>query len=280
MAVRSESVSGTEQESAARLHGGPLEGKAELYRSSGRKTWAKTGAAVNVMKTAASVGLILLSVHLGSSLLIGAFNVQTFGNKKASNGTLLDIISTEVRDSDLSATSRLMQQVNGGSSPYTYGHIISEPLGRTTYKEQYLFIYRHETVSVVKNFTYDDGCEPCGTDTFMREPFVVMFSSKYSAVQNFVLIPQHTSPDFAVKEVDALHDVVVYTRQLWSTNDILLLGDFNAGCSYIKAKDWPSIRLFTDQSYHWLIPDTADTTVTDTTCPYDRQEPAQHCSPL
>ncbi|KAL7861305.1 hypothetical protein AOLI_G00176540 [Acnodon oligacanthus] len=291
MAVRSESVPGTEQESAARLLGGPLEGKAELYRSAGRKTWAKTGAAVNVMKTAASVGLTLLSVHLGSSLLIGAFNVQTFGNKKASNATLLDIISTivhrydivliqEVRDSDLSATTRLMQQVNRGSSPYTYGHIVSEPLGRTTYKERYLFIYRHETVSVVKNFTYDDGCEPCGTDTFMREPFVVMFSSNFSAVQNFVLIPQHTSPDFAVKEVDALHDVVVYTRQLWSTNDILLLGDFNAGCSYIKAKDWPSIRLFTDQSYHWLIPDTADTTVTHTTCPYDRQEPAQHCSSL
>uniref|UniRef100_A0AAR2JFZ9 Endonuclease/exonuclease/phosphatase domain-containing protein n=1 Tax=Pygocentrus nattereri TaxID=42514 RepID=A0AAR2JFZ9_PYGNA len=242
------------------------------------------------MKTAACVGLILLSVHLGSSLLIGAFNVQTFGNKKASNATLLDIISTvvrrydivliqEVRDSDLSATTRLMQRVNRGSSPYTYGHIVSEPLGRTTYKERYLFIYRHETVSVVKNFTYDDGCEPCGTDTFMREP-TVSVSVFLPAVQNFVLIPQHTSPDFAVKEVDALHDVVVYTRQLWSTNDILLLGDFNAGCSYINAKDWPSIRLFSDQSYHWLIPNTADTTVRHTTCPYDRQEPAQHSEPL
>uniref|UniRef100_W5K4M2 Deoxyribonuclease n=1 Tax=Astyanax mexicanus TaxID=7994 RepID=W5K4M2_ASTMX len=233
------------------------------------------------MKTAAVIVLFLLSVHLVSSLLIGAFNVQTFGNKKASNATLLEYISTivhrydivliqEVRDNDLSATNRLMQQVNKGSSPYTYDHIVSEPLGRTTYKERYLFIYRNEKVSVVKNFTYDDGCEPCGTDTFIREPFVVMFSSKYSAVQNFVLIPQHTSPDFAVKEVDALHDVVVFTREHWNTNDILLLGDFNAGCNYIKAKDWPNIQLYTDKSYHWLIPDTADTTVSHTTCPYDR----------
>ncbi|XP_007245609.3 deoxyribonuclease-1 [Astyanax mexicanus] len=233
------------------------------------------------MRTAAVIVLFLLSVHLVSSLLIGAFNVQTFGNKKASNATLLEYISTivhrydivliqEVRDNDLSATNRLMQQVNKGSSPYTYDHIVSEPLGRTTYKERYLFIYRNEKVSVVKNFTYDDGCEPCGTDTFIREPFVVMFSSKYSAVQNFVLIPQHTSPDFAVKEVDALHDVVVFTREHWNTNDILLLGDFNAGCNYIKAKDWPNIQLYTDKSYHWLIPDTADTTVSHTTCPYDR----------
>ncbi|XP_066498381.1 deoxyribonuclease-1 [Hoplias malabaricus] len=233
------------------------------------------------MKPAVTFGLLLLAAHVVSSLLIGAFNVQTFGNKKASNATLLDIISTivlrydvvliqEVRDSDLSATNRLMQQVNKGSSPYTYRHIVSEPLGRSSYKERYLFIYREETVSVVKNFTFDDGCEPCGNDTFIREPFVVMFSSNFSVVKNFVLVPQHTSPDLAVKEVDALHDVVVYTRQHWSTNDVLLLGDFNAGCNYIKDKDWPKIRLYSDKSYHWLIPDTADTTVSHTTCPYDR----------
>ena len=97
-----------------------------------------------------------------------------------------------------------------------YRHIVSEPLGRSTYKERYLFLYKYctvhknvslckytlyelqlllttpiwrvhlclssivnseQTVSVAKNYTYDDGCEPCGTDTFMREPFVVMFSS-------------------------------------------------------------------------------------------------------
>lgn len=45
------------------------------------------------MKTAVTVVLLLLFVHLAASLLIGAFNVQTFGNKKASNATLLDIIS-------------------------------------------------------------------------------------------------------------------------------------------------------------------------------------------
>lgn len=39
---------------------------------------------------------------------------------------------------------------------------------------------REDIVSVAKNYTYDDGCEPCGTDTFNREPFVVMFSSKHT----------------------------------------------------------------------------------------------------
>ncbi|XP_012682694.2 deoxyribonuclease-1-like [Clupea harengus] len=232
------------------------------------------------MKFAVAVVLILALAELGSSLLIGAFNIRSFGDKKASNATLMDIISTivhrydviliqEVRDSDLSATKQLMQHVNKESSPYVYQHIVSEPLGRSTYKERYLFLYREQTVSVAKNFTYDDGCEPCGTDTFNREPFVVMFSSD-SVVQNFVLIPQHTSPDYAVTETDELHDVAVYTRSHWKTNDILLLGDFNTGCNYVVGPEWQEIRLYTDKSYHWLLPHDADTTVSHTNCPYDR----------
>ncbi|XP_016405902.1 deoxyribonuclease-1-like [Sinocyclocheilus rhinocerous] len=140
------------------------------------------------MKIITTIGLLLVSVHLGSSFLIGAFNIKSFGDSKASNATLLDIITKvvhrydivliqEVRDSDLSATKKLMQSVNGGSSPYEYQYIVSEPLGRNTYKERYLFIYRRQTVAVANSFQYDDGCESCGTDTFNREPFVVMFSS-------------------------------------------------------------------------------------------------------
>ncbi|XP_052365252.1 deoxyribonuclease-1-like, partial [Oncorhynchus keta] len=90
------------------------------------------------------------------------------------------------------------------------------------------------------------------------------------AVRNFVLIPQHTSPDSAVKEVDALYDVAAEVRARWNTNDIVLLGDFNAGCRYVSGSDWQQIRLFTDHRYHWLIPDHADTTVSNTDCPYDR----------
>ncbi|KAJ8345081.1 hypothetical protein SKAU_G00292740 [Synaphobranchus kaupii] len=234
------------------------------------------------MKIICAFLLILAYVELSTgSLFIGSFNIKSFGDKKASNATLVDLIVKivhrydivliqEVKDSDLSATKKLMQQVNRGSSPYMYRHIFSEPLGRSTYKERYLYIYREEMVSVARNFTFDDGCEPCGTDTFNREPFVVMFSSRYSAVREFALIPQHTSPDYAVKEIDALYDVVVDTRARWNTDNIILLGDFNAGCSYVLGSEWQQIRLHTDKSFHWLIPESADTTVSHTNCPYDR----------
>ncbi|XP_029015301.1 deoxyribonuclease-1 [Betta splendens] len=215
-----------------------------------------------------------------ASLLLGSFNIRAFGIKKASNTTLMDIVSTivhrydiiliqEVRDSDLTATQKLMEHVNKDSQ-FRYDHIVSEPLGRNTYKERYLFLYREQMVSVVQSYIYDDGCESCGTDTFSREPFVVMFSSTNTAVKNFALIPQHTAPEDAVKEVNALYDVVADVRTRWSTNNIVLLGDFNAGCAYIKDSEWQQIRLFTDKSFHWLIPNEADTTVGDTKCPYDR----------
>ncbi|XP_039979728.1 deoxyribonuclease-1 [Xiphias gladius] len=233
------------------------------------------------MRSMCALGLFFALLHLSTSLLLGAFNFKSFGDKKASNTTLMNIISTivhrydiiliqEVRDSDLSATKKLMQHVNRGPSQFRYSHIVSEPLGRGSYKERYLFLYREHTVSVAKNYTYSDGCEPCGTDTFSREPFVVMFSSRYTAVKTFALIPQHTSPDYAVKEVNALYDVVADVRTRWNTNDIVLLGDFNMGCSYVTGSDWQQIRLFTDKSFHWLITNEADTTVSHTNCPYDR----------
>ncbi|KAF0032296.1 hypothetical protein F2P81_014586 [Scophthalmus maximus] len=152
------------------------------------------------MRLLCALGLFLTLLHLSTPLLLGAFNIKSFGDKKSSNATLMNIISKivhrydilliqEVRDSDLSATKKLMEHVN-----------------------------KEHTVSVAKNYTYDDGCEPCGTDAFSREPFVVMFSSDHTAVKNFVLIPQHTSPDSAVKEVNALYDVVADVRSRWNTN--------------------------------------------------------------
>ncbi|TWW69296.1 Deoxyribonuclease-1 [Takifugu flavidus] len=295
------------------------------------------------MRVACVLGQFVALLQISHSLLLGAFNIRTFGDTKASNVTLMNIISmivhrydiiliqerggeekeeegkeerkeeerrgeekekegegkgeerrgeerrgeerrgergeerrgeerrgTEHRNTHKKYDAQSLQRGRRGSPPFRYSFIVSEPLGRSSYKERYLFLYREDTVSVAKNYTYDDGCEPCGTDTFNREPFVVMFSSKHTAVENFVLIPQHTSPNSAVKEIDALYDVVVDVRHRWKTNDILLLGDFNAGCNYVTRSEWQQIRLFTDKSFHWLITDDEDTTVTHTICPYDR----------
>uniref|UniRef100_A0A8C3RKH9 Deoxyribonuclease 1 n=1 Tax=Chelydra serpentina TaxID=8475 RepID=A0A8C3RKH9_CHESE len=222
--------------------------------------------------------LALLSLayllHTATALRICAFNIKTFGDSKLSNETITDIIVNivqtydiavvqEVRDSDRSAVRKLMGQLNR-YVPDPYSYVISEPLGRSAYKE-------HKQT----DYYYDDGCEPCGSDTFSREPFIVKFSSPYTEVQEFVLVPLHTPPSEAVAEIDALYDVYLDVINKWGTDNILFLGDFNADCSYVGPQDWPSIRLRTSNAFQWLIPDSADTTVSYTDCAYDRRVPRE-----
>lgn len=51
----------------------------------------------------------------------------------------------------------------------------------------------------------------------------------------------------------------------------MLLGDFNADCGYLAKKNRKNVRLITERSLFWLIPDKVDTTVrSSTSCTYDR----------
>ncbi|KFW67560.1 Deoxyribonuclease-1, partial [Pygoscelis adeliae] len=212
-----------------------------------------------------------LLLQVATTLKISAFNIKVFGDSKMSNQTIADIIVSilsgyditvvqEVQDSDLSAVKKLMDQLNS-ESLHPYSFLSSIPLGRTTYKEQYLFIYRSDMVSVLGSYYYDDGCESCGTDTFSREPFIVKFFSPTTQVEEFVMVPLHAKPSSAVEEIDTLYDVYTDVVNKWATNNILLLGDFNADCSYVTSAQWPSIRLRSLDACEWLIPDSADTPV-------------------
>lgn len=91
-----------------------------------------------------------------------------------------------------------------------------------------------------------------------------------TAAKELVLIPLHAAPHQAVAEIDALYDVYLDVIDKWNTDDMLFLGDFNADCKYVKAHDWVSIRLRSSEVFKWLIPDSADTTVGNSDCAYDR----------
>jgi len=54
--------------------------------------------------------------------------------------------------------------------------------------------------------------------------------------------------------------------------NVIVLGDFNADCSYVRASEWPAIALRNREDlYHWLIGDDADTNVASgSSCAYDR----------
>ena len=86
----------------------------------------------------------------------------------------------------------------------------------------------------------------------------------------FVAVGIHTSPEKAVEEISALADVFDGVKRSLGLDNVLIMGDFNAGCDYVKYESWPRIKLATDKRFIWLISNSADTTTKGTDCPYDR----------
>ncbi|KAJ4923011.1 hypothetical protein JOQ06_015361 [Pogonophryne albipinna] len=230
------------------------------------------------MRLLCALGLFLALLHVTSCLLIGAFNIPNFGPKKSgiddpkkeyeeARNIIKEIVQRYdiiliqgLQDKDLSVTKRLKALVNKGSDQFSY--IVSEPLplGSSIFqfvrnKERYLFLYKNKKVTVKDSFQYT-------ASGFNRPPFVVQFSSTQTAVKEFVLIPIHTKPGSAVKEIDALVGVVKKAERKWTNNNIMVLGDFNADGKHVKAGDWKKIRLFdTNKNFHWLIANGVDTTL-------------------
>ncbi|XP_069824869.1 deoxyribonuclease gamma-like [Dendropsophus ebraccatus] len=212
---------------------------------------------------------------------IASFNARRFGLKKCTDSKVFPIITKivlrydiivllEVFDAKEKAAKKLVEQLNSVCKDGSYTYVISKPLGRNDYKEQYLFIFREDLVSLKEVYQYED-MQKGDEDSFAREPFIVRFESKKTAVKDFVLIPVHTTPKDSVQEIDELYDVYLDVKEKWGTQNIILLGDFNADGSYVSGRKMNTIRLRTDKCFHWLISDDKDTTATNTTdCSYDR----------
>ncbi|XP_006819422.1 deoxyribonuclease-1-like [Saccoglossus kowalevskii] len=250
--------------------------------------------------------LFITSMLIGSirsddfqPLRIAAFNVQVFGVSKMSKPMVPEILTKiilrydiiliqEVRDSTGQAIQDLLYRVNTADAlekqqdascdaekscdniDGDFDMVISERLGRSSSKEQYAYIYRKSRVSVTDSYHYDDGLEEDSTDHYEREPFIVRFHSPFTDVKDFAIGGIHTKPDDAVSEIDRLADVYDDIVKRWSLEDVLIAGDYNAACSYVKSDDWKNIRLRSQERFLWLIADNVDTNVAGDICAYDR----------
>ncbi|KAL9966086.1 hypothetical protein ACROYT_G024103 [Oculina patagonica] len=229
-----------------------------------------------------------ITTREGTALKIAAFNVQVFGVRKMENQMVEDvlikiilrydiILIQEIRSADDDPINELLESVNRFSSPPgIYKMALSVRLGRTVSKEQYAYLYRSDKVTLEDSYVFDDGDESTKTDKFQREPFIVRFKAHNTYVSDFAMVAIHTSPSEAVPEIDRLVDVYDDITRKWSLNDVMILGDFNAGCSYVIKSAWEKIRLATDRRFYWLFSDDVDTTVAKSDCPYDRMVVAGH----
>ncbi|XP_078026434.1 deoxyribonuclease-1-like 1 isoform X2 [Epinephelus lanceolatus] len=226
--------------------------------------------------------LCVCDVQGASEFRICAFNLHHFGESKAKKNNVMHSLARiitrcdvcllqEVRDAKEKAVPMLLDRLNRYDTEHTYDTVSSERLGRSSsYQEQYVFVYRTDTVMVTGQYQYPDN-KPGDADAFSREPFVVRFKACKTAIKEFVLIPQHTTPDNTTKELDALYDVLQDVKRMWKTENVMLLGDFNADCGYLAKKNRKNVRLITEKNLYWLIPEKTDTTVrSSTSCSYDR----------
>uniref|UniRef100_A0A3B1J497 Deoxyribonuclease n=1 Tax=Astyanax mexicanus TaxID=7994 RepID=A0A3B1J497_ASTMX len=201
---------------------------------------------------------------------IASFNIQKFGKKKFQDPKVQSIVFKivsrydivlilEVVDESGKTAETFLKDLNEFSSERPFSMKISKRLGRTVYKEQFLFLYREDVVKVTAMYQYEDN-QAGDVDAFDREPYIMRLASTNTVVKDWVMIPVHTKPEDSEKELDELYDVVEAVRKKWTTDNIMILGDFNADGGYMSKKKMKSLRIFSDKNYHWLIDEDEDTT--------------------
>jgi len=178
------------------------------------------------------------------------------------------ILIQEIRDISGESLIQLLDMVN---SVIPYGMVASERLGRTSYKEQYAYFYRLDRLQFLGDHQYDDGPDD-GNDDFEREPYSALFQPVGKGQESqFVVTGIHAKPDHAVAEIGYLYKSYVDVLNHWNTPNIIIMGDFNAGCSYANEEKLMSKQFYYDGIFDWIIGWDADTTVSmNTDCPYDR----------
>jgi len=209
-------------------------------------------------------------------------------------------IIQEISDVSLKAPYVLHEALNQISSSNPYTMTLSPRVGRSATKEQFIFFNREATsgVEVIDSYIYEDS-----PDYFERPPFIGTFKVKkpgQSGVKLFTIMDVHLRPDAAYKELldmrhviedfianhpqyfdqtstsfdEALEQNVVDATpdnkpSLKTNHPILIVGDFNADCSYISPKRQETLRTINYVDFTWVINNEVKTN-TRKTCTYDR----------
>lgn len=173
------------------------------------------------------------------TLRIASFNIQVFGDAKASKPhvydtlaqivALFDVVAIqEIRTKDEFFMQKFVQRINELAPGRQFDCRVGPRLGRTQSKEQYAFVFDTARVLVHPRMVYT---LPDENDLLHREPLVAMFMARGPPADQaftFILVNVHTDPDEAREEMDVLAQVYsLVRRNSGGEDDILMLGDFN-----------------------------------------------------
>lgn len=178
---------------------------------------------------------------------VATYNIKAFGEKKTNDANVMQAVASIVANFDLIAiqevrsaqsmpVARLIELIN--RSGLRYDAALSEPIGRSSQKEQYAFIWDTTRITMLPDSSYvvrDDA------DRMHREPMVASFECRVVAAQGrapfrFTIINAHTDPDEVtsagtLNEMNVLDDVFIRVREYEYSakgeDDVLMVGDLN-----------------------------------------------------
>ncbi|CAG8533732.1 118_t:CDS:1 [Scutellospora calospora] len=153
--------------------------------------------------------------------IIGAINIQSFGVKKISNNAIMRIIVDILQRYDIvfcqeihvpegkeGIIQQLADLVSTPTTPYSF--VLSRPIGKNSYQERYLYLYRQNEWKVLEDYVIDNEDK----DKFIREPYVVRFQHLRKPNMKVTLVGCHTQPENAFYEIKALvTDVFINVRK-------------------------------------------------------------------
>ncbi len=222
----------------------------------------------------------LIASHAADETIrMATFNIQIFGKTKAGKPEVMDVLAEivrtydivavqEIKDADNTVPGIFLSKLNEDGSQY--GMAVSPRTGMQEddqhSREQYAYYFDTNSVEQIgASSLYDDGTN----DSFQREPFAARFQATAGDF-TFVMISIHTAPEEAVTEIEALHDVVQWAQTAYADeDDFIVLGDFNAACSYASTASLDALSI-RGGNYTWVVGDDADTNLADSQCAYDR----------
>jgi hypothetical protein len=142
---------------------------------------------------------------------VGSFNIQIFGEQKAANNQIMDVLTKiveeydvmlvqEIRDSGGTVASTYLEKINQAAGCPKFAFVQSPSLGKSSSKEAYAYFYNKTKVTEINDYVYNNT-----DDKFEREPYIATFKSKNF---DFTLVGIHTKPDAAGQEIADLNTVV------------------------------------------------------------------------
>lgn len=190
------------------------------------------------------------------TIKIANWNLQIFGQSKASNLELMNFYTSVIDDYDIIFLQEIKDKEETAfpkicSQLINYTCITSSRAGRTNSKEQYGIIYKN-SINLTNFYDYN----PDNQDRWERPPIRVDFR-----INNYTLIIYniHIKPDDVKNELQYLEDIAI------TTGNVIILGDLNADCTYYNNEQETEF-----DSWNWIISDNQDTTSSNSNCAYDR----------